>query len=93
MWKAVLGGDDLSHLHEGMQEFAISPNYKPLRATLDEPLRQIERFEFLEVKETRSSRGATLQHFLYRHTYGDSVLYWTIVMRDGKMTALNWEDE
>ena len=32
-------------------------------------------------------------HFLYTQASGETMLYWTIVMRDGKMTALNWADE
>ena len=84
---------ELDLLHEGMKEFATASHYEPLRASLKGQVRDMEKFEFVQMAKKQSSSGSRLQHFLYKATYGESVLYWTIVMCEGKMTALNWEEK
>jgi len=88
--QAALGQAPLDLLSDGMRSFATDPDYGPLRDEIVPVVSALEGFEFLEVGPP-GNNGA--RRYLYRASGGGIVKYFGMTWRDGRLVALNWEDE
>jgi hypothetical protein len=73
-----------------MKEFATdNQTYKELRESVAPMVRTTKKWEFLSI--TKRENGP--QVFLYKQSYEDGVLFWTMAFKAEELTGLNWEIE
>ncbi|MEZ4700447.1 MAG: serine hydrolase domain-containing protein [Rhodothermales bacterium] len=87
--QAVLGGDDLSLLSEGMQAFATDDAYAPLRDPLKPGIESMTTFAL--VKREGDASSGTTRH-VYRVISQEGTQYWILSMKDGLLIGLDWAD-
>ena len=77
-------------LGPGMRDFATKAEFAPLRASMKNKVATLGKLELLRA-EPKSASGVS--RFLLRGHSREGLTYWTISMKEGLITGLNWEDD